>query len=286
MQEGLFGGKDIAEMIKGRISVRTYRAQPLAGELKDKLEQAFTAISGPFGVPVRFKLMESNMALKESQAKLGTYGVIKGASSYIGAAAAPGEKNLEEIGYTLEKVILYAASLGLGTCWLGGTFRKSDFARAMGLKEDEILPCITPVGYPSERKSVVETIMRFSAGSKNRKGWGELFYENDFQTGLDSSRAGEYALPLEMVRLAPSASNKQPWRIVREGDRYHFYLQHTRGYAKVLAYDLQRVDMGIAMCHFDLAREEAGIKGSWEICDPRLPNLPPDTEYTVSWTGS
>jgi len=34
--------------------------------------------------------------------------------------------------------------------------------------------------------------------------------------------------------------------------------------------DLQRVDMGIAMCHFELAVREAGIEGRW-VTDQPLP---------------
>ncbi|WP_083248367.1 nitroreductase family protein [Desulfuribacillus stibiiarsenatis] len=72
-------------------------------------------------------------------------------------------KNLEDIGYTLEQLILYATSKGLGTCWLGGTFTKSSFERMVQLKEHEILPIITPVGYPAENKSLIERMMRYLA---------------------------------------------------------------------------------------------------------------------------
>ena len=40
---------------------------------------------------------------------------------------------------------------------------------------------------------------------------------------------------LEMVRRGPSASNKQPWRVVRAGERWHLYLQRTRGYGRATA---------------------------------------------------
>ena len=131
------------------------------------------------------------------------------------------------------------------------------------------MPCITPISYPSSRKSLIDSAMRFTAGSKNRKRWDELFFSCDFSHSLSESEAGKYTTPLEMLRLAPSASNKQPWRIVKDTNKSHFYLQHTKGYAKFLAYDLQRVDMGIAMCHFELTAKELGIDGKWQISDPR-----------------
>lgn len=276
-------GTSITEIIKKRLSVRTYLTQPLTTEVKETLRGFFSSLRGPFGASVRFELMERDSALKESRAKLGTYGVIRGASTYIGAVVEKADKDLEDFGYSLEKVILLATSLGLGTCWLGGTFKKSEFAKAIELTDHEILPCITPIGYPNSNKSLIDSAMRFAAGSKNRKGWNELFFSGDFSHGLSESEAGEYVTPLEMLRLAPSASNKQPWRIVKDINKIHFYLQHTKGYAKMLSYDLQRVDMGIAMCHFELTAKELGIEGKWHISAPRNINTPQDTEYIVSW---
>ncbi len=280
--EQLFG-TSIMEIIKKRLSVRTYIEQPLTPEMKGTLRGFFSSLSGPFGGTVRFELIERDLALKESNSKLGTYGVIRGATTYIVAAVEKANRDLEDFGYSLEKVILYATSLGLGTCWLGGTFKKSEFAKAIEQKDHEILPCITPIGYPSQKKGLIDTAMRFVAGSKNRKGWNELFFRGNFTHGLSESEVGKYVTPLEMLRLAPSASNKQPWRIVKDTNKIHFYLQHTKGYAKLLAYDLQRVDMGIAMCHFELTAKELGIEGKWRISDPGNISTAQDTEYIVSW---
>ncbi|GAB6156643.1 nitroreductase family protein [Desulfosporosinus burensis] len=273
----------ITEVIKKRLSVRTYLDQPLTPEIKEKLRGFFSMPRGPFGGTLRINLIESDLARKEFNAKLGTYGVISGASTYVVAAVEKAERDLEDFGYSLEKVILYATSLGLGTCWLGGTFKKSEFGRAIEQKDHEVLPCITPIGYPSRRKSLIDSALRLTAGSKNRKGWAELFFSRDFSHHLSELEAGKFATPLEMLRLAPSASNKQPWRIVKDTNKIHFYLQHTKGYAKALAYDLQRVDMGIGMCHFELTAREHGIDGKWHVNDPGSISTPQATEYVVSW---
>lgn len=273
----------ITEHIKNRVSVRTYIDQPLTPKIKEKLRGFSSDLRGPFGGTLRFKLIKSDLARKGSNAKLGTYGVIRGASTYVVAVVDKADRDLEDFGYSLEKVILYATTLGLGTCWLGGTFKKSEFGKAIEQKDHEILPCISPIGYPSSRKSLIDSAMRYVAGSKNRKSWEELFFLSDFSHPLSESEAGNYRTPLEMLRLAPSASNKQPWRIVKDMYKFHFYLQHTKGYAKVMAYDLQRVDMGIAMCHFELTARERGIDGKWQISDPGNISTPPDTEYVVSW---
>ncbi len=117
----------------------------------------------------------------------------------------------------------------------------------------------------------------------------QLFFTDTFDSPLTSETAGAYAQPLEMVRWAPSASNKQPWRIVRIDNAWHFYLQRTKGYGKgtllfsiLRLADLQRVDMGIAMCHFELTARALGLNGQWVIRDPRI-EIPENTEYTVTW---
>ena len=63
------------------------------------------------------------------------------------------------LGYSLEKVILYCTSLGLGTVWLGGTFNKGNFAKAVNLKENEILPIVSPVGYEGGKKSLFAKVV-------------------------------------------------------------------------------------------------------------------------------
>lgn len=60
--------------------------------------------------------------------------------------------SLEALGYSFESLILYATSLGLGTCWLGGTFDHSGFASAMDLKEGYLFPAISPIGHFSGKK--------------------------------------------------------------------------------------------------------------------------------------
>lgn len=45
---------------------------------------------------------------------------------------------------------------------------------------------------------------------------------------------------------------------------------------------MQRIDMGIARCHFELAAEEVALEGKWIETNPDLV-LPKRCEYLVSW---
>jgi len=111
-------------------------------------------------------------------------------------------------------------------------------------------------------------------------------------TPLFQNEAGKYATALEMVQLAPSASNKQPWRILKYKNFWRFYLRRTPGYRKdpvkriLNLCDLQRLDMGIAMSHFELSAKESGLRGKWVVEENLDKNPKPQTEYIVSWKAS
>jgi hypothetical protein len=85
--------------------------------------------------------------------------------------------------------------------------------------------------------------------------------------------------------LGPSASNKQPWRIFRdrEKNRFHVFLQRTPGYVGNFGdISLQNVDMGIAMCHFELSARELGLEGHWQVVE--VPIKIGNMSYIASWT--
>lgn len=275
--------KSIKELVKRRSSIRTYNERAISEEILNKLNEFIKELEGPFKPKVRFKII--NVKEEINGGKFGTYGVIKGASTYIGAAVEVGPMNLEELGYKMEMLILYATDLGLGTCWIAGTFKKNEFSKAMDLKENEIFAVISPIGYKADRKSLIEKIIKFQGRSGGRKDWSELFKSNNFTTPITINKElGKIEEALENVRLAPSALNKQPWRIIKDNNKFHFYKQEKySNHSKETGVDNHRIDMGIAMCHFDLTCKEYGIKGKFISSNPELPSTPTDLKYTITW---
>ncbi len=274
------------DVIKERRSVRTYTEQVPDKETIEKVVNYMRSITrGPFGNKTRFELLNFEH-LKEKETKpLGTYGIIKGAKLYIAGAVPDTGHAMEDFGYCMEKLILGLTNLGLGTCWMAGTFKRNNFAKQIKLAENELLPAITPVGYGKDKKSLVDRSLRFAAGSKNRKNWDELFYLNDINTMLNKKNAADYYNMLESVRLGPSGSNKQPWRIIWEKDsnNFHFYLKKTKGYGVGLGkIKIQNIDIGIAMCHFELVSNELGKTGIWLDNSPSIEAG--DMEYIATWS--
>lgn len=276
--------RSVVDLIRARSSWRSYKSDRLPAELREQLMEFIASqTAGPFGSAVRFQLIEKDDPAVFDNARLGTYGFIKNVRSFIAGAVQVGERHWEDYGYLLEKIILKMTDLDLATCWLGGTFRRSEFGPLLAVRDNEIIPAVTPVGYGTTRRSIRDRIIRRSAKSRTRKPWEWLFFNKNFDAPLSETDAGQYATVLEMVHLAPSASNRQPWRILKDGNCFHFYLKRSRNYSEMIkAADLQRVDMGIAMCHFELAAKELGLNGQLTVDLPTV-ELPELTEYIVTW---
>ena len=282
--------KPVTEIIQARHSCRTYEERPIARDIRDRLAGiAATLTTGPFSTAPRLELVAATAQDRDALKGLGTYGFIKGATGFFVGATEDAAKATEDYGYLMELLVLHATDLGLGTCWLGGSFTKSSFAAKIDLRPGELVPAVVAVGYIAERPRAFDPMIRRYARSDKRLPWRRLFFKDSFSAPLSADNAGAYTTPLEMVRLGPSASNKQPWRIVQDGNAWHFYLARTRGYGQGrlrkawLNADMQRLDMGIAMCHFELAAGELGLEGRWLLDEPAIQRPDELTEYTASW---
>lgn len=270
----------VMETIQKRHSVRTYENRPLLSQDREALLTCMKQLDNPFGVPVHEYIIDKE--LNAEGEKLGTYGVIKGASTFLGVSIPDTELAPLAAGYEFENLILFATHMGLGTVWLAATFNRDSFASAMEIPENELFPAISPVGYPAAKRSLTETLMRSTMKSASRKEWKELFFQNDFHTPLTKDMAGAYARPLEMVRLAPSAKNAQPWRVRKTQNAYHFYADYKPGLSKGEEV-IKQVDLGIALSHFHQTALELGLMGTLESLPQDDVKLPENLHYMISW---
>lgn len=287
--------KPVTELIRQRTSCRTYEKQVIGAQALGRIEQALQEIPpGPFGGKTRIAFVAASEGDEAALKGLGTYGVIKDPAGFVIGAVQPTDESLVDFSFQMETLVLFLADLGLGTCWLGGSFRKSRFEERMHLAPGETVPAVLSVGHPAGKLRTLERLMRFGVKADKRKPWSELFFLERFGQALSPESAGPYAECLEMVRLAPSASNRQPWRVVHEADSgalhpsaVHFGLKRAPGYGeqakRIGMADLQMVDMGIAACHFTWCAQAAGLAGKWERLSPGPPAFPDRTEYQFSW---
>ena len=261
------------EAIRSRRSVRTFSGDPLRTEDAQKIIAFAETADNPYGLPIKWVL------LNEKETGLSSP-VIIGEDTYIAGKMTRAPHAEEAFGYSFERIVLFAQSIGVGTTWIAGTMDRSAFEKAVSLQEGEVMPCVSPLGYPAEKMSLRETMMRKGVKADSRLPFSDLFFDGSFGNPLPAEHAGQWQTALEAVRLAPSAVNKQPWRAVVCGDRVHFY--ETRSKIRVNAdWDIQRIDMGIALCHFALAAEECRIPITFHLEDPGL-TVPGDTVYIAS----
>lgn len=171
--------KPVFTLIQARKSVRTFEEHPLSGELLQKIQDVLHAAQDRTlnGAGVRFVLLNKKETAAKAGAKIGTYGVVRGTDCFIAAITPKGDGGAAlQLGYQLETAVLQLRALGLGTCWLAGTFNKGEFAKAAGLRETEDLCIVMPVGRPREREGTMQRLMRAVAGSDGRKPFAELFW--------------------------------------------------------------------------------------------------------------
>lgn len=291
------------DSINERISVRTYDP---AGPDVERLAALAAACSasgaGPFGRRPRFAVTSNLEGLAGRGGRIGTYGVIKGASAFLVGVVEAGDFACVDYGYCMEGIVLEATALGLGTCWVGGVFDRGLVRKALGAGTTEFCPAISPVGVPAATPGLQDRLIRAGSGAGSgptarvRKDRATLFFEmgeggrwEAFEPTAGTGEAGIAEL-LEAVRIGPSASNKQPWRILvdrRDGDlSLHLFMEEDRFYNNMLGpVKLQELDMGIAMRHVDVAAVALGLSGGWRRLDEGPSGPDRVKRYIASWTA-
>ncbi len=264
---------NITKHIRNRRSVRTYDGRELDKNDIEKLTAFAQTIENPFKISVDFKFMNAKEYGLNCPVTVGT-------DLFVGGKIKHTENASVAFGYSFEMMVLYAQSVGIGTVWLGGTMNRSAFEQAMELDTDEIMPCASALGYPAKKMSLRESMMRKGVKADERLPFEELFFDGSFDTSLSKEKAGKWVEALEMVRLAPTAVNKLPWGVVVVDNAVHFYLKRSNGFGHDSRLDMQMIDIGIALCHFDLTAKENNLNISFEQNDPKLES---DDEYIASF---
>ena len=266
----------IVDAIQGRRSVRTFEDRPLTPDDRAFVEQTIQDIETPFGVSVKFRLLDAAAHGLKSP-------VIVDARDYVGAKVERVQGAELSLGFAFETFCLRAAERGLGTVMLAASLSRKSFEKAMEVGADEVMPVASPVGYPAAKMSIREGMMRKAIKSDERLPFSQIFFKGSFGASLSPTDAGRFEEPLQMLRLAPSATNKQPWRVVIDANSVHFYEEH--GLKESALGDIQKVDMGIALSHFWLPAQELGLDGRFVTSDPKIAT-PQNTEYITSFEAS
>jgi nitroreductase len=149
---------DFFETIAARHSVRGYRSEPVPEELLETvLEAARRAPTAANRQPFRLVVIRTE-GREEELARVYGRPWFTQAPLVIAVVAVPGEawrrmddKPYDEVDATIamDHLILAAASLGLGTCWIAA-FDPAAAREVLGLPDDVEPVAFTPLGWPDK----------------------------------------------------------------------------------------------------------------------------------------
>jgi nitroreductase len=166
-------------LIFARRSVRQYAEREIPEDaLHDLLEAAMAAPSACAKDPWHFVVVRRREALQALAAGLPNGRMLASAGAGVVVCGRLAEAHgglesymLQDCSAAIENLLLAAAALGLGACWLGvhpRAERMEHVARALGLPGDATPVGVVSLGWPLDRPAART---RFHAAKVHREGW-------------------------------------------------------------------------------------------------------------------
>lgn len=207
------------ENMRARHSVRTYTGEPLAADVREKLEAFIADINEQSGLAIQLLENDPDVFSGISKKFCGWSGI----RSYVALVGPDTDELGEQVGYYGEQIVLYAQTLGLNTCWAGLFKRKN--ARPT-IEDGQKLVLVIAIGYGTHAGKP-HTSKAFDEVSKVA---GEV--PEWFEKGV------------EAALLAPTAMNQQAFlfELLEDGS---VKASTSKGAFK-------QVDLGIAKYHFEI----------------------------------
>lgn len=210
---------DLLQAMRDRHSVRSYTSKPIDGEVKEKLSAIIAQCNAESGLHIQLILDEPNAF----DSMMAHYGKFSGVKNYIVMAGKKTGALAEACGYYGERIVLYAQTLGLNTCWVAMTYSKGK--AVFQLDQGEKICLVIAVGYGETRGTAHkvksrESVMKIQGTPPE---W--------FIRGVDAAL------------LAPTAMNQQ---------KFVFSLDGNTVTAKAGVGFYSKIDLGIAKYHFEI----------------------------------
>lgn len=207
---------DILEIMRKRHSVRSFRMLGLSHTASDMLREYISGLNEKYGVYAELVTEEP----KAFGGLISGIGLFKNVKNYF-TVCAPADKEFEA-GYSGELAVLKAAELGINSCWVGMTFNRG----IIRIPENQKLFAVIALGY-GDNNGIPHK-------SKPRE-----------KLCLCRGKAPEwFDRGMEGAMLAPTAMNRQKFFFSYNGENVN---------AKAAAGINTVLDLGIAVCHFELA---------------------------------
>ena len=218
---------DMLDAIRNRHSVRKYLDKPICASEKEVLESLIDQINHQSGLNIQLFLNEP----KAFGSIIATYGLLRNVRNYIAIVGKDIQGVDEAAGYYGEQIVLKAQVMGLNTCWVAGTYKKSAVPCLM--KDDERLICVIAIGYGA------------SQGKPHRSRPEKDLYHCSRASVPEWFRRG-----LDAAMMAPTAVNQQKFRLT--------LLENDKVKAEATGGFYSNIDLGIVKCHFEIGSGRDG----------------------------
>lgn len=248
---------NIYEAIFCRMSVRKFRMEPIEEKRLEHLNRFIGMVTKlreeiPYRIEIKCPLLRKETIRGAGKAE---------APYYLVFYSQLAEGYLENAGFILEQIVLYLTLKGIGSCYQGSLrLTAGPEAAAEGM-----VPVIAVAfGLPAE--SCVR-----ERGREQRRSLSSMVICKE-EVGDDVREI------LKAARVAPSAMNRQPWRLVVYHNRIHVFAKKSLP----MFGQLQRIDMGIVLCHIVAAAEEQWLEPKVQRMDSIAEQKMGDYRYTAT----
>jgi hypothetical protein len=205
-----------------------------------------------------------------------------------------------DVGRSLQKIVMDATRMGLGTCWIGPGADHASIVTHLGDRynpEEDHIICVCAIGYKS--RYIPMFVRIFNAQMHRRLPLSSLFFADaHFKEPLDVDAYpfNQFGRTYEICQWAPSSYNGQTTRCVAvvgqnrtESDKQASRLARFDFYAITASRYYAAVAVGIWCANWEMGCEARGIQGHFSILsaeergiqdEEALPALP---RYDASW---
>ncbi len=220
-----------------RKSIRKYN---MAGMEENVLSEIRKAAEGL--LPLDPTIRTSFVILNGKETRGGLFAIT--APYYLAIYSETKDGYLMNAGFMMQQMELLLSSKEIGSCWLGMAKPNKTVDQVAGME----FVIVLAIGYP------LEPIHRIDVNEFKRKSIGEV-------TDIKGINQDPGLLDMiEAARLAPSATNSQPWYFTGSSDSIRVY-RKVLNPIQALIYDrMNQIDIGIALCHIWAAALKQGRK--------------------------
>ncbi len=246
---------DLYPQIFKRKSIRNYDLTPLEEGTLDPVVEYINDLEPLYDdIKVDIKILTSDDVNPR---------MMKKAPYYIAVFSENNEGYKTNVGYMLQQMDLFFSANGWGSCWQGIPKPRNNIIESSDLKF-VILMAFGKSNVPLHRTSTME------------------FKRKPLMKISDIKNEGYVGALLEAARLAPSATNSQPWFFKGDNHVIHVYSFKPSILRALILKKYIPIDLGIVICHLKMAAQHFGKNPEIIFDKTGEENSPHGYEYVTS----